>query len=150
MLHFSKSVPMKKQTHLHLAWPEVEYIFSNFHVWMNYSFKVHCWKLLTTATQKCKYTLLIMGTRFTCNFEQAVEHRAFRTAVVPELKYSTKVLEGFWVNYFPVPLKGLHSHRQWVLRSDVSWSTAMPFVCDDQQRKHRGRMSRDWKNGKED
>ncbi len=27
-----------------------------------------------------------MGTRFTCNFEQAVEHKAFRTAVVPELK----------------------------------------------------------------
>ncbi len=30
MLHFSKSVPMKKQTHLHLGWPEEEYIFSKF------------------------------------------------------------------------------------------------------------------------
>ncbi len=29
MLHFSTSVPMKKQTHLHFGWPEVEYIFSN-------------------------------------------------------------------------------------------------------------------------
>ncbi len=28
MLHFSKQVPMKKQTHLHLGWPEREYIFS--------------------------------------------------------------------------------------------------------------------------
>ncbi len=26
MLNFSKSVPMKKQTHLHLGWPEGEYI----------------------------------------------------------------------------------------------------------------------------
>ncbi len=28
MLHFSKSVPVKKQTHPHLVWPEGEYIFS--------------------------------------------------------------------------------------------------------------------------
>ncbi len=28
-LNFSKSVPVKKQTHLHLGWPEDEYIFSN-------------------------------------------------------------------------------------------------------------------------
>ncbi len=27
MLHFSKSGPMKKQTHLHLGWPEGEYIY---------------------------------------------------------------------------------------------------------------------------
>ncbi len=27
MLHFSKSVPVKKQTHLRLTWPEGEYIF---------------------------------------------------------------------------------------------------------------------------
>ncbi len=30
MLNFSKSVLMKKQTHLHLRWPEGEYIFSKF------------------------------------------------------------------------------------------------------------------------
>ncbi len=30
MLHFSKSVLMKKQTHLHLEWPEGECIFSKF------------------------------------------------------------------------------------------------------------------------
>ncbi len=30
MLHFSKSVLMKKQTPLHLGWPEAEYIFSKF------------------------------------------------------------------------------------------------------------------------
>ncbi len=30
MLHFSKSVPMKKQTHLNLGWPQGEYIFSRF------------------------------------------------------------------------------------------------------------------------
>ncbi len=28
MLHFSKSVPMQKQTHLHIEWPEGEDIFS--------------------------------------------------------------------------------------------------------------------------
>ncbi len=28
MLNFSKSIPMKKQTHLHLEWPESEQIFS--------------------------------------------------------------------------------------------------------------------------
>ncbi len=28
MLHFSKSVPIKKQTHLHLVWPEDEEMFS--------------------------------------------------------------------------------------------------------------------------
>ncbi len=28
MLHFSKSIVMKKLTHLHLGWPEGEYIFS--------------------------------------------------------------------------------------------------------------------------
>ncbi len=48
MLHFCiqiyinayKSVLMKKQTHLHLGWPEGEYFFSNFfHFWVNYSFK---------------------------------------------------------------------------------------------------------------
>ncbi len=30
MLNFSKSVLMKKQSHLHLGWPEGEYIFSTF------------------------------------------------------------------------------------------------------------------------
>ncbi len=30
MLHFSRSVRMKKQTHLHLGWSEGEYIFSIF------------------------------------------------------------------------------------------------------------------------
>ncbi len=28
--YFSESVTMKKQIHLHLGWPEGEYIFSNF------------------------------------------------------------------------------------------------------------------------
>ncbi len=41
MLHFSKSVLMKKKTHLHLGWPEVS---ANFHFWMNYSFKYSCRK----------------------------------------------------------------------------------------------------------
>ncbi len=30
MLHFSKSVSMKKQTRLHLGWPEIKFIFSTF------------------------------------------------------------------------------------------------------------------------
>ncbi len=30
MLKFSKSVLIKKHTHLHLGWPESEYIFSQF------------------------------------------------------------------------------------------------------------------------
>ncbi len=30
MLNFSKSAPMKKQTHLHLGWPEEEFILSKF------------------------------------------------------------------------------------------------------------------------
>ncbi len=32
MLHFSKSVLMKKQTHLHLGWTGSEYVFSKFKV----------------------------------------------------------------------------------------------------------------------
>ncbi len=39
MLNFSKSVLMKKQTHLHLGWTERVYIFSKFHFWVKYSFK---------------------------------------------------------------------------------------------------------------
>ncbi len=35
MLDFSKSVLMKKQTHL--GWPEGEYMLANFHFWVNYS-----------------------------------------------------------------------------------------------------------------
>ncbi len=30
---------MKKQTHLHLGWPEGEYFFLLFHFWANYCFK---------------------------------------------------------------------------------------------------------------
>ncbi len=37
MLNFSKSVPVKKQTNLHLASPGDENIFS-IHFWVNYSF----------------------------------------------------------------------------------------------------------------
>ncbi len=38
MLNLTKSVPIKKQTHLYLGWPEGEYIFMNVNFWMNYSF----------------------------------------------------------------------------------------------------------------
>ncbi len=38
ILYFSKSVLMKKRTHLHLGWPEGESISVNFHFWVNYSF----------------------------------------------------------------------------------------------------------------
>ncbi len=42
MLHFSKSVPLKKQTYLLLEWPEGEYIFIKFS-WLCYcSFKCFC------------------------------------------------------------------------------------------------------------
>ncbi len=44
MLHFSKSVLMKKQTHLHLGWPQKEYIL------VNYSFKNG---LLKTSQSDC-------------------------------------------------------------------------------------------------
>ncbi len=36
ILHFSKSVLMKKQIHLHFGWPEGFFFF--FHFWVNYSF----------------------------------------------------------------------------------------------------------------
>ncbi len=39
MIHFSKSVLMKKQTHIHLAWFEVSTFSAYFHFWVNYSFK---------------------------------------------------------------------------------------------------------------
>ncbi len=39
MLHFSKSVPMKKQTHLHLEWPEIKFS-AYLHFWVNYSFNL--------------------------------------------------------------------------------------------------------------
>ncbi len=32
-LHFSKTVLMKKQTHLHIGWPGGEYISAHFHFW---------------------------------------------------------------------------------------------------------------------
>ncbi len=38
--NFSKSILMKKQTHLHLEWPEGKYILANSHVWVNYSLKI--------------------------------------------------------------------------------------------------------------
>ncbi len=38
MLNFCKSVPMKKQTHFHLGWPEDEYILSKFSVSLNMHF----------------------------------------------------------------------------------------------------------------
>ncbi len=37
MLNFS--FLMKKQIHVHFGWLKGEYIFSNFHFWVNYSFK---------------------------------------------------------------------------------------------------------------
>ncbi len=39
MLNSSKSVPMKKQTHLHLIWPEMSTFSVNIHFWLNYSCK---------------------------------------------------------------------------------------------------------------
>ncbi len=39
MLHFSKSVPIKKQAYLHI-WSEGDFS-ANFHFWVNYSFKWH-------------------------------------------------------------------------------------------------------------
>ncbi len=43
-LNFSKSVLMKKKTHLHLGWPENEYIFSKFSFFgVNYSLKSGRW-----------------------------------------------------------------------------------------------------------
>ncbi len=38
MLHFSKSVPMRKQAHLRLGWSEGKYILSNFIFLVKYSF----------------------------------------------------------------------------------------------------------------
>ncbi len=39
MLNFSKSVPAKKQTHIHPEWPEGKYIFSKCDFFLvNYSF----------------------------------------------------------------------------------------------------------------
>ncbi len=38
MLNFSKCVSMKKQTHLHLGWPESEFS-ADFYFWMNCSYK---------------------------------------------------------------------------------------------------------------
>ncbi len=43
MLHFSRSLPMKKQTHPHLGWPKGEYIFSKFSFLGEYSCKT--WKI---------------------------------------------------------------------------------------------------------
>ncbi len=39
MLNWSKSVLMKKQTHLHLGWPEAKYIFNKVSFLMHYFFK---------------------------------------------------------------------------------------------------------------
>ncbi len=36
---------MKKQSHLHLGWPEEYFFFCYFHFWMNYSLKIFCFKL---------------------------------------------------------------------------------------------------------
>ncbi len=49
MLNFSKSVPMKKRAHLHLGWPEGEYIFSKF--WVNCSFKD--WNITLNHISSC-------------------------------------------------------------------------------------------------
>ncbi len=51
MLNFSKSVPMKKQTHLHLGWPEGKFI-ANFHFWVKYLFnKYLSWSTKITQTE---------------------------------------------------------------------------------------------------
>ncbi len=57
MLHFSKSVLMKKQIHLHLGWPQGEYIF------VIYSFKsLH---FSTSSTQK---NILFIDMNIKCLF----------------------------------------------------------------------------------
>jgi len=58
-----KSVPIKKQTHLHLGWPEGESISANFHFLMNYSLKTThvCTSdlnLLLTCSKAIKYPVL--------------------------------------------------------------------------------------------
>ncbi len=40
MLNYSKSIQIKKQTHLHLEWPEVSKFSANLDFWVNYSFKI--------------------------------------------------------------------------------------------------------------
>ncbi len=59
ILHFSKSVLMKKQINLHLGWPQGEYIF------VNYSFKsLH---FSTSSTQK---NILFIDMNIKCLFIQ--------------------------------------------------------------------------------
>ncbi len=51
MLHFSKSVQMKKQTHL--LWPEGKETLSELYFWVNYSFKeLKHFKWQTTKLQR--------------------------------------------------------------------------------------------------
>ncbi len=57
----------------------------------------------------------------------------------------SKALGWFCENYFPVPFKGLHLHRQWVLGSDVSRSTATSFVRGFQQHKQRRTALTTWR-----
>ncbi len=60
MLNVSKSVPMKNQTPIWLAWPEGESFSVNLYFWVNYSFKYNfqsiirlCRKLLTFSFVLC-------------------------------------------------------------------------------------------------
>ncbi len=54
---FSKTVLMKKQTHLHFGWPEGVHICSN--IWVSYSFKNRYFKSLVAIVE----TLFVKGSQ---------------------------------------------------------------------------------------
>ncbi len=67
MINFYKSVLMKKQTHLHLEWPEGECIFSIFS-FLGGSIllrPIHTYKLLNNGWSSVKFVFIatILGTR---------------------------------------------------------------------------------------
>ncbi len=66
MLHFSKSVLMKKQTHLHLGWPEDEYISANLHFWVNYSFKAKAESSQHSAFVCLRNSYLVLRAQRSC------------------------------------------------------------------------------------
>ncbi len=60
MLNFSKSVPIKKQTNLHLGWPECKCL-ANFHCWCEtilltfYTTKMLFLTIMLRSLLRCKY-----------------------------------------------------------------------------------------------
>ncbi len=84
MLHFSK-----KQTHLHLGWPEDELFSANFHFFVNYPFKAKIQSLPACAKHFFKLRLLLLFVSLAISQQCALSScKGLKTLNVPFVVYN--------------------------------------------------------------